>query len=121
MYVLPQSCLHLLIIVKSFVDFVKYIFTLPEVRDHKLAFLSNRICQDPLECFFGCQRQRGGTSDNPSVSEFYNNTQALCVIDSFCHGPVRGNCRETAKRQGENGPIECTPLAKRRKPSKKKL
>ena len=60
-------------IVKSFVEFVKYLFTLQEVQEHRLAFLSNHICQDPLECFFGCQRQRG---DNPSVSEFYNNTQA---------------------------------------------
>lgn len=106
-------------VAKSFVDFVKYIFSLKEVQDYKLSFLSNSICQDPLECFFGCQRQRGGTSDNPSVAEFYQNTQALRVIDSFCRGPIRGNCREAAKRQRGNEPLS-TPLAKRRRLSKKK-
>ena len=60
------------------------LFSLPEVKEEKLAFLSVNISQDPLENFFGCQRQRGGTSDNPSVSEFYNNTQALRVVNSFC-------------------------------------
>ena len=64
-----------------------------EVKDNHLSFLSYNLCQDPLESFFGCQRQRGGTSDNPSANEFYCNTQALRVLDSFCRGPVRGNCR----------------------------
>ena len=52
------------------------------------------LCQDPLELFFGCQRQRGGTSDNPNVLEFCQNSQALRVVDTFCRGPVRGNCRQ---------------------------
>lgn len=59
-----------------------------EVKQYNLAFLSNHLCQDPLENFFGCQRQRGGTGDNPSITEFYHNTQALRVVDSFCRGPV---------------------------------
>ena len=57
------------------------------------SFLSQRICQDPLENFFGCQRQRGGVHDNPNVQEFVKNTQALRVINSFCKGPSQGNCR----------------------------
>ncbi len=70
----------------------------------------------PIRLFFGCQRQRGGTGDNPSAREFYNNSQALRVVDSFCRGPVRGNCREPGKRLKENmPPIDNTPLAKRRK------
>ena len=40
--------------------------------------LSEHLSQDPLEKFFGCQRMRGGTHDNPSVQEFCKNTQALC-------------------------------------------
>jgi hypothetical protein len=103
--------------VLSFVEFVKYIFALTEVQEHNLEFLSNHICQDPLESFFGCQRQRGGTSDNPSVSEFYQNTQALRVIDSFCRDPIRGNCRIMSKRRNDIQPSDFTPLAKRRKPS----
>ena len=78
---------------KSFVALVKLIFSLPEVKGEGLAFLSMQLCQDPLENFFGCQRQRGGTSENPSVAEFTQNTQALRVVNSLCRAPVRGNCR----------------------------
>ena len=56
-------------------------------------FLSERLCQDPLERFFRCQRQRGATHENPTVHDFYKNTQALHVINSFCIGSVKGNCR----------------------------
>uniref|UniRef100_A0A1X7VRV3 Transposable element P transposase-like RNase H C-terminal domain-containing protein n=1 Tax=Amphimedon queenslandica TaxID=400682 RepID=A0A1X7VRV3_AMPQE len=79
--------------VKSFVEFILYLFSLPEVKDLILEFLSNHMCLDHIESFFSCGRQRGGRSDNPSVSEFFNDTQAFRVIDSFCQGPVRGNCR----------------------------
>lgn len=57
------------------------------------SFLSQRICQDPLECFFGCQRQRGAVHNNPTVQEFLKNTQALRVVNSVARGPLRGNCR----------------------------
>ena len=39
----------------SFVELVKYLFTIPDVT----SFLSEKLCQDPLEKFFGSQRQRG--------------------------------------------------------------
>ena len=64
----------------SFQGLVRYLFTLPDVK----VFLSRKICQDPLEKFFGCQRQVGGTHDNPTVKEFQQNTQALRVVNSFC-------------------------------------
>ena len=104
---------------KSFVGLVRYLFSLPEVKENQLAFLSQHICQDPLENFFGYQRQRGGTSDDPSAQEYYRNVQALCVVNSFCRGPVRGNCRGS---QGVNRDIdnENTPLPKRHA-SRKKL
>ena len=59
------------------------------------SFLSQRICQDPLERFFGMQRQRGGVHDNPNTLEFFNNTQALRVIKGLGiqFAPERGNCR----------------------------
>ena len=44
------------------------------MKEGKMMF---NLCQDPLESFFGCQRERGGTSDNPNVAEFCSNTQAL--------------------------------------------
>lgn len=98
--------------VHSFVDFVKYVFSVPGVKDDKIALLSRNLCQDPLENFFGCQRQRGATNENPNAAEFKSNTEALRVMDSFCRGPVRGNCRSN-KRQL----LSCTdiePLPKRR-------
>ncbi len=53
-------------IVKSFIDLVRYPFTLPGVK----SFLSECISQDPLEKFFGLQRQRGRVNENPNVQEF---------------------------------------------------
>ena len=75
--------------VSSFVDLLKYVFTIPGVT----VFLSERLCQDPLEKFFGCQRQRGGTNENPTVQEFCRNTQALRVVNSVCGNIKKGNCR----------------------------
>ena len=96
----------------AFIDFIEEIFTMKDVNDNKLAFLSNKLCQDPLENFFGCQRQRGGTSDNPTLHEFYNNTQALRVVDSFCRGPIKGNCRgvkSTGISQFDSSPLPKRP------------
>ena len=89
-------------------ELVRSLFNLKEVRENKLAFLSNSLCQDPLENFFGCQRQKGATNGNPTVQQFLDNTQTLRVVNSFCRGPVRGNCR-----QREINDTDCTPLAKR--------
>ena len=63
--------------VLSLTEMVKFIFTIPGVT----VFLSNKICQDSLENFFGQQRQRGRVHENPSVSDFLKNTQALRVIN----------------------------------------
>ena len=68
---------------------MEYLFTLPDVT----SFLSQQICQDPLERFFGCQRQRGGVHDNPNTQEFMKNTQAPRVIKSVTRAQKRGNCR----------------------------
>ena len=78
-----------LFIANSFVELVRYLFKVPGVK----IFFSRTLCQDPLENFFGCQRQRGGTHDNPTVKEFQQNTQALRVVNSFCRPVVKGNCR----------------------------
>ena len=97
---------------------MKYLFSLPEVRENKLAFLSQNICQDPLENFFGCQRQRGGTSDNPNVMEYYQNTQALRVVNSFCRSSVKGNCQGTHSCDKENIASASTPLPRLGKKAK---
>ena len=64
---------------------VQYIFDkVPNVT----FLLSQRLCQDPLERFFGLQRQRGGVHDNPNVNEFMKNTQALRVINCVAKAPT---------------------------------
>ena len=96
----------------SFIELVEYLFTLPGVK----VFLSQRLCQDPLEKFFGCQRQRGGAHDNPSVLDFCRNTQALRVINNLCGNVKKGNCR--GNKMDESIDIndkENVPLPKRRK------
>lgn len=93
--------------VNSFVELVQYLFTLPGTQ----YFLSEKICQDPLERFFGCQRQRGGTHDNPNALEFYRNTQALRVVNSLCRPSIKGNCR---RENGADIYDENPPPLKRR-------
>ena len=39
--------------------------------------LSQKLCQDPVESFFGKQRAAGGHSDNPTVKDFCKNTVSL--------------------------------------------
>ncbi len=72
--------------------------------------MSNKICQDPLENFFGQQRQRGRVNENPNVPEFIKNTQALRVAN-FSRSAVRGNCRGATKKDPID--VENTPLEKR--------
>ena len=84
---------------------VRYLFTIKGVN----CFLSRKICQDPLEKFFGY--------NNPTVKEFQNNTQALCVVNSLCREVVKGNCRGNKRQEHSNFDEEnCNkPLLKRRK------
>lgn len=101
--------------VQSFVELVEYVFTIPGVK----VFLSNRICQDPLENFFGLQRQRGRVNENPNALDFLRNTQALRIVNTEC-ATVRGNCRgkkKKGKKRKRDEPImvENTPLEKRKR------
>lgn len=94
--------------VKSLIELQAHLFSLPGVK----FFLTSRVNQDPLEKFFGLQRQRGGVNENPNVKEFLDNTQALRVINSVC-GDVRGNVRGGEKRRLCDADLE--PLKKRRR------
>ena len=102
-------CLNDFYIVNSFVKIVQYLLTVPGVK----CFLSSRLSQDPLEKFFGCQRQRGKSSENPNVYEFCKNTQALRVINSVCGNVPRGNCR--GSKHSIDWQAESKPLPKRKK------
>ena len=43
--------------VNSFVELICFLFSQPDVKDNRLAFLSNHLCQDPLEKYFGAERK----------------------------------------------------------------
>jgi len=86
----------------------------------KKVFLSGHLCQDPLEKFFGCVRQKGHSSDNPSVQDFCKTTQTLRVANSVCASAhiKNGNCRGQKSRREEaltEEIKEAKPLAKRRR------
>ena len=93
---------------------VRYLFSMEDVK----SFLNQRICQDPLERFFGCQRQRGATHDNPNAQEFMKNTQALRVVNSVARAPLRGNCRGGSQDKVDKE--NCEPLPKRPRHNKDK-
>ena len=77
------------------------------------------MSQDPLENFFGCQRQRGGANENPNVAQFCKNTQALRVINSVCGTVSKSNSR--GNKKAIDLQAESKPMPKRRKTKKKKV
>ena len=92
-------------------ELVRYLFTIPRVT----VFFSRRICQDPLEKFFGCQRQIGRTHDNTTVKEFEKNTQALRVVNSFCRSSLKSNCRSNKKLDASEHENFYLPKRKRKR------
>lgn len=97
-------------IVHSFVDLAKHLLALPGVK----FFLSERLSQDPLEKFFGRQRQRGRANVNPNVAEALKSNQALRVINSINLDTARGNTRGT-NSTALYGKENQEPLPKRRR------
>ena len=97
---------------KSFVEMTRYLLSQPGSAN--LFFLSERICQDPIENYFGQQRTRGGC-DNPSIREALQNVVAIRAQRSIQLDRVQGNCRR--KRNlldpDEADVIDETPLPKR--------
>ena len=94
--------------VHAFVELMQDLLSVPGVE----FVLSERLCQDPLESFFGKQRAAGGRNDNPTVQQFCDNTVTLRVQQSAALEPLRGNCRKRSR------PVDCalvdeTPLPKR--------
>lgn len=94
-------------------ELVTELFTVPGVE----SFLSNRLCQDPLENFFGQQRQRGRVNENPTVNDFIKGTQVLRVVNGLCKD-VKGNCRASSSKSNQDELASLSqPLPKRRKVS----
>jgi hypothetical protein len=78
-------------------------------------FLSERLSQDPLEKYFGKQRQCGGSNDNPNVKQFLENAAALRMVNSVALDPVRGNIIASNKEVK----IDETPISKRKAKSRR--
>ena len=94
---------------KSVVELVRY--CLDNITGVKYV-LTEHLCQDPLEAFFGRQRMSCGRNDNPNVQTFLQNTSSLRVQGSAAMNPFRGNCRR-GKRKREIV-VDDTPLPKRK-------
>jgi hypothetical protein len=81
--------------------------------------LTEKFCQDPLESFFGKQRMKGGSNDNPNVATFLKNTSSLRVQGSVAMKPIRGNCRRGRGKENMNDiEVDDSPLPKRKRLSK---
>ena len=77
------------------VELVRYSLTkIPGVE----CVLTEHLCQDPLEAFFGRQRMSCGHIDNPNVQTFLQNTVSLRIQGSAALQPF---------------PVDNTPLPKR--------
>ena len=95
----------------SFLELIPIVFKIPGV----VCFMTEKLSQDPLEKFFGCQRQQGNTNDNPKVHEFLTNTQSLRVIDSINVHQITGNCRGTKRKHYDLESVDLSRPLKRRK------
>lgn len=96
--------------VSSFLELVPHIFEIEGVT----CFLSEKLCQDPLEKFFGCQCQCGRTNENPTVHQFLKNTQSIRVINSIHVGEITGNCRGCKRKSYDLESVDLNqPLKKR--------
>nr|XP_006814578.1 PREDICTED: uncharacterized protein LOC102809400 [Saccoglossus kowalevskii] len=93
--------------VNSFVDVTKYLLSQPGV----VFILSEKFNQDPLESYFGNQRQMKGGNEAPSVLQF-----------GYCANALRMKTSNLLRVRGSNvrGPVadaevDHTPLPKRRR------
>lgn len=97
----------------SFVEVVRYLFSIPGVK----FVLSDRFSQDPLEKYFGNQRQRGGTNENPSVQQMVHNASALRALRSVTLNSVRGNCGRSKAHKRPPLAVDDSPLLKKKRTS----
>lgn len=98
-------------VVSSFLELVPVVFAIPGVK----CFLSNRLCQDPLEKYFGMQRQTGKSNENPSVVEFAKNSETLRLVGNMWFDDARGNCRRSVSVKQSIEDTKHLPLRKRKR------
>lgn len=101
---------HLSPAANAFAELGPYLLQLPGVK----FLLSERINQDPLESFFGNQRQMRGGNEAPSVSQFNVSMNINRLKSSQSMKVFGGN----TKRKGSPLKIDETPMPKRRRTQK---
>ena len=97
------------LVVKSVVELVHYSLTIPGVK----YVLTEHVCQDQLEAFFGRQRMSCGRNDNPNVQTFLQNIVSLRIQGSTALQPFRGNCGRGQQSCRTPIPVNNAPLPKR--------
>lgn len=111
--IIMRTCLLCSHTVQSFVEMGRYLLKYPGVK----FLLSERFTQDPLESFFGHQRQKGGGSDNSGVLQFLYTTSLIRAQKSITPA-VWGNVRGSKHGKDCVGNSD-TPLLKRPRRIKK--
>ena len=96
----------ILCLAHSLSEMIRFLLSNDEVK----FVLTERFNQDPVEIFFAQQRAQGQRNDNPSVSQFMENTQALIVQKSLAAGRS-SNIRK--RKEILDLPSLCEPLPKR--------
>lgn len=89
-------------------EFIPHIFGIEGVT----SFLSEKLSQDPLEKYFGIQRQRGATNENPTAAEFMKTSQNLKVIDSIWIKDLTGNTRGCKRKVYDLESVELSDISK---------
>nr|XP_006814529.1 PREDICTED: uncharacterized protein LOC102801316 [Saccoglossus kowalevskii] len=86
MFISRQTMEGLKMTVKSFVETTKYLL------NHGVQyFLSEKLCQDPLEAHFSNHRHRGGANNDPNVQAFGYQENAIRLQKSHHLQCVTGN------------------------------
>ena len=105
------SFIRCLYLVSSFLELIPLVFAIPDVK----CFLSNGLCQDPLEKYFGMQRQVGKSNENPTVAEFAKNNETLRLVGNMWFDDTRGNCRRSVSVKQSVKDTKHLPLRKRKR------
>ena len=104
---------NFLLSVQSLLELIPTVLSIPGVG----CFLSGRISQDPLEKYFGMQRQKGKSNDNPTVLEFVKNNETIRLVGTMWFDDPKGNCRKSQAIQQSIADTKLLPLRKRKRRS----
>ena len=105
------SFIRCLYLVSSFQELIPLVFAIPDVK----CFLSNRLCQDPLENYFGIQCQVGKSNENPTVVELAKNNEMLRLVGNMWLDDIKSNCQCSVSVKQSVEDTKHFPLRKRKR------